>query len=522
LKQHVDRSLRTALISAFTILVKMRGNIQVHTINSPFGKLRVCDAAIQRRWFSVPLVVLAILAIASLFPLGPVLHAQDKSTVAVETQAESSLAVTSTRADSTISPAGGIIDSTGAFVKDSSAHLPETYGVFDPGRGYEVAKSPIGDLWISAYAVWRYVNQLPAKQTFTDHLGREFAIDTRNDLNWHRIMVHFRGFAYTPKLTYVITVWNVLSTMDMYIIGSLNYSFSRHFNLSVGLDAVPGTRSLLGSHPLWLANDRVMSDDFIRSGFSSGISANGEIVPTFFYKVVVNNNLSQIGLKASQFTRDVAFGGTLWWMPTTGEFGPRGAYGDWESHEKLATRFGVCASGMHNEDRYAPLTTPTPGSTQIRLADSRLLFETGALADGVTVEKAAFKILSFDAGFKYHGFFFQTEFSNRWLNNFQADGPLPVSEIVDKTFYIQTAFFPVPKTLELYVATSHIYGDKRAGFWHSYEYLGGLNFYPFDQRYFRVNAQVISVYKSSASSTFGFYVGGQTGTILSVATSLFF
>jgi hypothetical protein len=426
------------------------------------------------------------------------------------------------KTDSAITPAGQISTTPGASESDTSAHLAVAYNEFDPGRGYQVAKSPLGDLWISGYVVWRFVDQLPAKQTFADHLGREFAIDTRNDLQWHRIMVHFRGFAYTPRLTYVLTVWNVMSTLDMYIIGSLNYNFNRHFNLSVGLDAVPGTRSLMGSHPLWLANDRVMADDFIRPGFASGISANGEIVPTFYYKVVVNNNLSQIGLKASQLTRDLAVGGTLWWMPTTGEFGPRGAYGDWESHEKLATRFGICAAGMHNEDRYNPVSNPTPGSTQLRLADSRLLFETGALADSVTVLSAAYRILSFDAGFKYQGFFFQTEFSTRWLNNFQANGPIPVSEIVDRTFYIQTAFFPIPKTLELYVATSQIFGDKRAGFSHSYEYLGGLNFYPFDQRYFRVNAQVISVTRSSASSVFGFYVGGQTGTIISVATSLFF
>ncbi len=71
-------------------------------------------------------------------------------------------------------------------------------------------------------------------------------------------------------------------------------------------------------------------------------------------------------------------------------------------------------------------------------------------------------------------------------------------------------------------ATSHVFGDEKAGFSRSYEYLGGLNFYPFDQRYFRVNAQVIYVNRSPASSVFGFYVGGQKGTTLSVATSLFF
>jgi hypothetical protein len=117
-------------------------------------------------------------------------------------------------------------------------------------------------------------------------------------------MVHFKGYAFSPKLNYVITVWNVLSQDVLYIIGSFTYKFDQKFNLSVGVDGLPGTRSLLGSHPLWLANDRVMSDDFIRPGFGAGITAVGEILPRFFYKVVVNNNLSQINLVASQMTRD--------------------------------------------------------------------------------------------------------------------------------------------------------------------------------------------------------------------------
>ena len=406
--------------------------------------------------------------------------------------------------------------------RDSLAYEAETYNMYEPGRGYQIAKAPQGDLWISAYVVWRYINQLPAEQSFVDSRGRERTIDTRQDLQWHRIMVHFKGFAFSPKLNYVLTVWNVMSTLDMYIIGSLSYRFDKAFILSVGLDAVPGTRSLLGSHPLWLANDRVLADDFIRPGFSSGISATGEVLRGLHYKAVLNNNLSQIGLKAGQLTRNLAFGANLWWMPTTKEFGPRGAFGDWEYHQELATRFGVSSAAMRNEDRYNPTSNPSPGSTQIRLADSQLLFETGALADNVTVLSAGYRILSFDAGFKYKGFFFQTEFHNRWLDNFQADGALPVSSIVDRSFYVQTAFYPIPKTLELYAATSHVFGDTHAGFGHSWEYLGGLNYYPFDARYFRVNAQLIYVHRSPASSVFGFYVGGQTGPTLSVATSVFF
>ena len=49
----------------------------------------------------------------------------------------------------------------------------ETWGEFDPGRGFLVGRSSVGELAISAYALVRYVNQTPADQTFSDHLGNE-------------------------------------------------------------------------------------------------------------------------------------------------------------------------------------------------------------------------------------------------------------------------------------------------------------------------------------------------------------
>ena len=88
-----------------------------------------------------------------------------------------------------------------------------------------------------------------------------------------------------------------------------------------------------------------------------------------------------------------------------------------------------------------------------------------------------YRVLSFDAGVKYRGFFLQTEYYNRWLDNFEADGPLPVGSIHDTGFYVQAAFYPMPKKLEVYAATSQIFGDKSAGFANSSEYLAGANFY---------------------------------------------
>jgi hypothetical protein len=140
----------------------------------------------------------------------------------------------------------------------------------------------------------------------------------------------------------------------------------------------------------------------------------------------------------------------------------------------------------------------------------------------VTVQNVDYQILSIDAGVKYRGVFLQTEIYTRWLNDFDADGPLPVTQIVDRGFYVQGAFFPLRKKLEIYGATSQIFGDKDAGFANSSEYLAGLNFYPADTRNHRFNVQVMDVNRSPVSSTFGYYTGGQNGTTVSVAFSVYF
>jgi hypothetical protein len=207
-------------------------------------------------------------------------------------------------------------------------------------------------------------------------------------------------------------------------------------------------------------------------------------------------------------------------MPTTKEFGPKGAYGDWEYHETLATRFGF-SSTWSPEQRFTD-TTGSPDNTTLRLADSVNLFDTGALAPGVTVETANFSILSFDAGIKFKGLFLQTEIYNRWLDNFTADGALPVSNIHDTGFYVQGGFFPIPKKVELYGATSQIFGDKDAGFSHSSEYLAGMNFYPADTRNHRLNVQVLDVNHSPVSSAFGYYIGGLSGPVVAATFSVYF
>lgn len=396
----------------------------------------------------------------------------------------------------------------------------ETWGEFDPGDGFLVGRGSGGQLAISGYALLRYINQSPGEQAYADHLGNEHAVDGRNDLYPHRVMVYFKGWLASPKLIYAITFWTVSSTDQRAIFANVGYQFHRKFSIYAGLNGNPGTRSLQGSHPFWLGHDRVMADEFFRPFFGSGVWAQGEPVPGLWYNVVTTNNSSSLGVKSSQLDRKWTTGGSMWWMPTTKEFGPKGAYGDYEMHDKVATRFGFSTT-RSPEQRFTS-SAGTPENTTIRLADSVNVFDTGALARGVTVDTVDYQILSIDAGVKYKGIFLQTEIYNRWLDNFAADGVLPVSRIHDTGFYVQGGFFPVPKKLEVYGVTSQIFGDKDAGFADSSEYGAGMNYYPFDTRHHRLNIQLLDVNRSPVSSAFGYYVGGLDGKSFSTAFSVYF
>lgn len=397
--------------------------------------------------------------------------------------------------------------------------LPEnpTWGTYDPGSGFLVSRTDKGELSLSAYVLLRYINQMPSSQNFTDHLGNEHPVDSREDIHSHRVMVWLKGWMYDPKLVYILTFWTVSATDQEALFGNLGYQFDKKFNLYAGVGGNGGSRSLQGSHPYWLGHDRVMADEFFRPFFTQGIYVNGELLPGFYYMALAGNNNSSLGIKAAQLDRDQTISGSLWWMPTTKEFGPRGAYGDYEMHTNLATRFGV-SFAYSPEQRYN--TDGDPLNTTLKLADGLNLFSAGALAPGVTVQNADYSVMSVDAGAKYRGFFLQSEYYLRTLDEFDADGELPMDEIVDHGFYVQASGFLIPQKIELYVATSQIYGDD--GFGDSDEYLVGMNYYPFNNRDTRLNVQYIEVNHSPVGSTFGYYTAGQDGQTVSVAYSLLF
>ena len=402
------------------------------------------------------------------------------------------------------------------FPDSDSSYKNMAAGDFTPGKGFQLVKTKYASLNISIYGMARYLNQTSEDTTWVDHLGNTKAFNGRNDIYWHRAMIWFSGFAISPKLTYNVTVWTVSTTQQTLVFGTLFYKFNKHISIGAGMTPNVCIRSIQGSFPYFTSTDRTMAEDGIRGGFTNGVFITGELLPKLRYTAVLGDNLSILGIKASNLKRHFSKSISLNWMPTTGEFGPRGGNGDFESHQKLATRFG--ASYCHSrENRFNNVGTTSPDNTQVRMSDGGLFFETGALASGVTVVEADYDLLSVDLGFKYKGFALHTEFYYRTLSDISADGTIPMTMINDNGYTAQALYMAIPKTLCVYAINSMLIDDFKRNPW---EAGVGVNIYPLKTRSWRINAQGTHVYKSAGGGTFGLYTSGQTGTTITIGTDI--
>lgn len=389
-----------------------------------------------------------------------------------------------------------------------------TAGEVTPSQGFLLVKTKVASLNISLYSVIRYLNQLPGEQTWEDHRGRQFEFTGRRDIYWHRAMIWFSGFLLTPKLTYTSTVWTIFTTQQTLVYGNLRYFFNKHFVLTAGIIPNVAVRSLQGPFPYYQSTDRTLGEESLRPGFTGGIMLKGELIPKLSYVLMLGNNLSILGVQAAKLTRTLSHGYGLLWMPTTGEYGPRGGLIDFEDHEKPATRFGINYTHCR-DNRFNNTGQPAPDNTQVRMTDGVLFFETGALADGVTVQEADYDFVVVDAGVKYKGFNLQLEFYNRMLSDFSTDGPVPINYIQDLGYSIQASYMVKPKVLALYGYHSYFFDEFKR---HPWELGAGVNIYPMKSRSWRLNIQAHHVYKSSAGGSFGLYNAGQTGTTITIGT----
>jgi hypothetical protein len=351
---------------------------------------------------------------------------------------------------------------------------------------------------------FRYTNSTDVNPTFTDHLGNVHDVLRRNDIQLTRDVFYFSGYVFDRRLDYNILVYTSSATLSATAAGYVGYVFNKAFALRVGFFSLPSVRSLTGNYPFFPGIDRNMAENYMRPGFTQGIWANGEPLPGFNYIAMLGNSLNTLDISANKIDQFFAGAASIWYDHNN--FGKE--YRDWEGHDKLALRVGT-AFTFAREDRLSDLTTSSPENNATYISDGTLLFGTGTLAPGVTVSLANFYLYAADAGLKYKGLSFNTEFYFRWLNNFTADGALPLSHMFDWGFGASLGYFVLPRRLELYARGSYVNGPFRI----AAEGAPGFNWYPFDTRQVWLGFEIIVIRNCPYQSVLYPYSAGQTGLV---------
>jgi len=165
---------------------------------------------------------------------------------------------------------------------------------------------------------------------------------------------------------------------------------------------------------------------------------------------------------AGQLGNDMnTISGELVWLPTTGEYGlGNNRYGDFEEHDKVATRLALHYT-RSDEDRQSQPGTEAIENAQIRISDGNLVFTPRLFGENIAITDALYRMISVDAGVKYRGLSLEGEYYWRTVNNLRGPGveQLPFRELRDTGFQLLASAMVVPKTVEVYATGSKLLGE---------------------------------------------------------------
>jgi hypothetical protein len=354
---------------------------------------------------------------------------------------------------------------------------------------------------------FKYTNTMAVDHTYTTHLGVEKDVQRRNDIQLTRDVFYFSGYVFDRRLDFNILLYTSSATLSATAAGYVGWVFTRAFALRAGFFSLPSLRSMTGTYPYFPGTDRSMEVNFMRPGFTQGVWADGEPVPGLKYIAMVGNSLNTLDIAASKIDFNFAYAATVWYDHN--EFGK--AWNDYEDHASVAVRIGT-AFTFAREDRLSDLSTASPENNATFISDGTLLFATGSLAQGVTISLANYYLWAADIGIKYKGLAFNAELSERWLNKFSADGPLPITAMNDWGFEASLGYFVVKRRLETYLRSSLVDG----AFATAVEGAVGVHFYPVKTREVWLSGEVIAIRNSPFGSVLYVYSAGQTGILVPV------
>ncbi len=413
-------------------------------------------------------------------------------------------------------------------IRRQSAAQPASGAPTDKDRyrdGMVIWETPPGDkvpflLKFNINTQLRYLNTQDSDETFTDHLGVGRDVHTRNDITVNRAMFILGGYIFDKRARYSFTVWTSAGAASIVVASNIGWQFNKAFTLTAGYTGVPGSRSLVNTFPFYTSTDRSMADNFFRPGFTQGAWANGDLGKGLSYLAFVGNGLNTLSISANKIDTHLLYSGSAWWEPlgAYGEPGKaRNMYDDYFASRNVRVRIGTALTRAR-EDRFSNLDQSSPENTSLYNSDGVLTFSTGAFAPGVTVEKATYRMWATDAGIKWNGLAVNGQYFMRWLSDFEADGPLPLSSTFDRGGEVSAGYFVEPKKVLLYARGSWVRGH----FGDSHEYGGGVKLFFLPTERLWINAELFHVDKAPYSGAFTPYTAGMTGWVPMVQTVLAF
>ena len=395
------------------------------------------------------------------------------------------------------------------------------WGRYTPNLGFKLADTDHGDLSLSIYTYVRYLNQLGLDPTYRDAFGNVKNVQQRQDFQIQKLQMKFLGWVLDPKFRYFLYAWTSNASQGLgaqvVLAGNVNYTFNKYLNLAGGITSLPGTRSVEGNFPFWLGVDtRLISDEFFRPSYTSGIWARGDLTNHLRYQVMLGNNLSTLGVSAAQLDNGLnTFASALVWTPTTGEFGQ--GFGDFEHHERLAVRVAGHFT-RSNETKQSQPNSDQFENTQIRLEDGSVVFTPNLFGPGITVNDLRYRMAAFDSGIKFRGYSLDGEYFLRWLDNFKGAGTAGLPQIFSHGFQSQVSAMVLPKIFQVYLGGSTVFGK----YGNPWDFRAGTNWFPFQNKVVRWNTEFLYLHSSAVGYTSVPFALGGSGPVFHSSLELAF
>jgi len=386
-----------------------------------------------------------------------------------------------------------------------------------PNAGFRLYEGEKGQIYMRLFSYVRYLNQKGLDPSYTDYFGNTHAVKQREDVQLNKFFLPFSGWFLTPNFRYYLYVWSSNPSQgdpaQTVGAGNLSYTFNRFVTLGGGIGCLPTTRSTEGQFPYWLGiDDRLTADEFFRGSYTTGFWLKGELSTKFKYMAMIANNLSTLGVSAAQLDNTLdTMSFMLQWLPTTGENGLYGTFGDYDYHENVATRLGAHYN-LSTEDKQSQPGTNAIENSQIRLTDGSTIFTPDLFGPGITVDKVKYKMACVDGGIKYKGLSLEAEYYWRWLSDFRGTSTAGIADINDHGFQVQSSGMVVPKILQVYLSGSAI----RGRYGNASEVRAGANWYIVKERGLRVHAEWIHLNKCPVGYTAVPYPVGGNGDLYHV------